>query len=206
MNAGTISNLVPLLQTLIWPLFIASVVVFLRKEVKFLARRFSRAKSINVSAGPLNIKIETLQSVLESINLELALNDELSKAQIEEFIGSKVRGLQSTILKQSGSKNVRLFPRHKPHEEEITITKQDNTETQGLILDVSKEGIGFQSDQFLHPGDVVFVSPRGSWTEFSRHIPGWVIIIRRQEKGSIFEYGGKLLTLTESTNSLARTA
>lgn len=199
MNAGTICNILPLLQTLVWPLLIAGVLIFLRKPLKSLADRFSGPDSMALSIGPLKVILENMQQVR-------ANSAELSKTEIQEFIDSKIREIHASIVRQTTRAEVRLFPRVKTYEgEEIIITREDGTEARGVILDISSGGISFQSNQSLRWGETIWTSARNQQSDVP--IQNSLRIIRKDQlNDSMFEYGGAFPAANQSAGQFAKTA
>ena len=190
MNSTTVSQFVPLFQTLSWILLIVVLILSVRKQLMILLEKICGADEVEMSLGALTVQAKTMRELHRSIGTGFP-DQTIDKTEIEGLIDIKLKGIQSAMERTVAKGDGRYDNRFRVNEE-IRISCADGKTIHGTTIDVSEAGIGFKSGERLRFGEVVKILPDNPQEKDTGPFRDAVKIVRIEEAKGGYYYGATL--------------
>jgi hypothetical protein len=192
MEPVTISQLVPLFQTLVWALVVFVVVLSLRPELKKLLDKMSGADDLQMSLGSLTVQARTMRELHRSIGTGFP-EETISKADLEALLDIKIKSIQAAMEHTLKKSDIRSEVRIAANEK-VKIIRGSGKVVEGTTVDVSEAGIGFKSDKRLRFGEIVKIKSSDPRKKISSNGAEPVRIVRVEEAMNEYYYGATVFS------------
>ncbi len=187
MDPSTVTQFMPLFQTLVWAVLVGIVVLGLRRELRKLIERLSGADDLQMSLGALKVQAKTMRELHKSIGASFP-DETIRKEEVDALLDIKIKSIQAAIEHVLTKTETRDDPRVQINEK-VRIIRHDGKAVFGTTIDVSEAGIGFKSDHRLRFGEVVKIKPRDTHQKIPGRIAEPMRIVRIEEAKDCYYYG-----------------
>ena len=174
---------------MVWPGVTVIIVLLLRKELKNLFKRFSKAEA-KFSLGSLNFEVKAMQEIQRSVRAGFP-EELVRKAELEALIDTKIRSVESLIKHRYKGIEARSNPRREC-QIKIKITTESGEVFDGETLDISSVGIGFKSIVRFRFHEIVKIAPIDPKEDMSDVLLNEVRIVRIEEAKEGYYYGASV--------------